>query len=147
MLRTDGLDLMVFPTTQGVLYASPQSVDVRGRVHPDRIEWPFLDDQRCARMLRDGVRRIAEIAEDRLAVDLDVADDAAVDAYVRANHRAFLHGCGTCALGDVVDPELRVDGVDGLRVCDTSIIPTVPRANPALTMFAVAHAAATRLGG
>lgn len=146
MLRTNDLDLMVFPTTGGVLYASPQSVDARGSVDADlRITWPFLDDERCRRELREGVRLIAELAEERLALDVDLTDDAAVDAYVRAEHRAFLHGCGTCALGDVVDADLRVQGTEGLRVCDTSVLPTVPRANPALTMFAVAHRAATLL--
>jgi choline dehydrogenase len=149
MLRTNDLHLMVFPTTGGVLYASPQSVDARGRVDVDgddvRITWPFLDDGRCRRELRDGVRLIAELAGDRFGLDLDLADDAAVDAYVRAEHRAFLHGCGTCAMGAVVDEELRVDGVEGLRVCDTSVIPEVPRANPNLTILAVADRAATLL--
>jgi choline dehydrogenase len=146
MLRTNGLDLMVFPTTGGVLYASPQSVDARGAVHEGvRIDWPFLDDERCRRELREGVRIIREIAADRWLLDLDVSDDAAVDAYVRAEHRAFLHGCGTCALGAVVDPELRVVDHDGLRVCDTSVIPTVPRANPNLTVLAVASKAAELL--
>ena len=150
MLRTNGLDLMVFPTTGGVLYASPQSVDARGSVTPleggdVRIEWPFLDDTRCRRELREGVRLIAELAGDRLALDLDLTDDTAIDAYVRSEHRAFLHGCGTCAMGVVVDEELRVQGIDGLRVCDTSVMPEVPRANPNLTILAVADRAATLL--
>jgi choline dehydrogenase len=83
-----------------------------------------------------------EVADGRAMLDLDVTDDVAVDAYVRAEHRAFLHGCGTCAMGDVVDEELRVGGVDGLRVCDTSVLPEVPRANPNLTILAVADRAA-----
>ena len=150
MLRTEGLSSMVFPTTAGVLYASPQSVDARGRIVPlddgdVRIEWPFLDDERCRRELREGVRVIAELAGDRLALELDVADDSAVDAYVRESHRAFLHGCGTCAMGDVVDGDLRVAGVERLRVCDTSVMPTVPRANPNLTVLAVAHKGADAL--
>jgi choline dehydrogenase len=139
-------DLQLFPTTAGVLYAAPQSVDARGRVggdgHEVRIDWPFLDDPRCAAELRAGVRLAAEVADGRALLDLDLADDAAVDAYVRAEHRAFLHGCGTCAMGDVVDEELRVRGVDGLRVCDTSVLPEVPRANPNLTILAVADKAA-----
>jgi choline dehydrogenase len=145
-------DLQLFPTPYGVLYAAPQSVDRRGRVVPTgdggvRIEWPFLDDDRCAGELRAGVRLAAEVAEGRIALEIDLADDAAVDAYVREAHRAFLHGCGTCAMGDVVDADLRVQGVDGLRVCDTSVIPVVPRANPNLTVLAVADRAATLLSG
>jgi choline dehydrogenase len=140
-------DLQLFPTTYGVLWASPQSVDARGRVggdgHEIRIDWPFVDDPRCAAELRAGVRLAVELADGRAELDLDVTDDDAVDAYVRAEHRAFLHGCGTCALGDVVDEELRVRGVDALRVCDTSVLPEVPRANPNLTILAVADRAAT----
>jgi choline dehydrogenase len=139
-------DLQLFPTTYGVLYAAPQSVDARGRVvtdgHDIRIEWPFLEDPRCAAELREGVRLAVEVADGRVELDLDVTDDAAVDAYVRAEHRAFLHGCGTCAMGDVVDADLGVRGVDRLRVCDTSVLPEVPRANPNLTILAVADRAA-----
>jgi choline dehydrogenase len=139
-------DLQLFPTTSGVLYAAPQSVDARGRVggdgHEVRIDWPFVDDPRCAAELREGVRLAVELADGRAELPVDVGDDAAVDAYVRSEHRAFLHGCGTCAMGDVVDEELRVRGVEGLRVCDTSVLPEVPRANPNLTILAVADRAA-----
>ena len=50
-----------------------------------------------------------------------------------------------CALGTVVDEHLRVHGIAGLRVCDTSVIPVVPRANPGLTILAVASRAAELL--
>ncbi|MFY9587668.1 MAG: GMC oxidoreductase [Actinomycetota bacterium] len=39
------------------------------------------------------------------------------------------HPAGTCAIGPVVDPHLRVHGFDGLRVCDASVMPDIPRAN------------------
>jgi choline dehydrogenase len=39
------------------------------------------------------------------------------------------HPTSTCAIGSVVDPELRVYGVEGLRVCDASVMPTITRAN------------------
>ena len=144
------------PTFLPSLYLSPQEVGTRGRVSladdgDVRIDWPFLDDPATIAELRAGVRLAAELVVDGalakllsgLHVDLDLADAAAIDAFVRANHQAFLHGSGTCALGDVVDEQLRVRGVDGLRVCDTSVFPTVPRANPNLTVMAVAHRAAT----
>ncbi|MCU1487822.1 MAG: alkJ, partial [Actinomycetia bacterium] len=140
-------DLQLFPTSYGILYAAPQSVDARGRVagdgHEVRIDWPFLEDARCAAELREGVRLAVELADGRADLAFDVSDDEAVDAYVREEHRAFLHGCGTCAMGSVVDEELRVRGVEGLRVCDTSVLPEVPRANPNLTILAVADRAAT----
>jgi len=64
-----------------------------------------------------------------------VAEDDAVDAWVRANVESAYHPCGTCRMGAaddplaVVDPELRVIGIDGLRVVDSSVFPTIPNGN------------------
>jgi len=59
----------------------------------------------------------------------------------------MFHVAGTCAMGSpdnpdaVVDPECRVYGVQGLRVIDASIMPTVPRANTNLSTLMVAERA------
>ncbi|MBL8552466.1 MAG: GMC family oxidoreductase N-terminal domain-containing protein [Hyphomonadaceae bacterium] len=59
--------------------------------------------------------------------------DAELEAYIRANLVVSHHPVGTCAMGpdasSVVDPQLRVRGVEALRVCDASIMPTVPGGN------------------
>lgn len=60
------------------------------------------------------------------------------------------HPCGTCAMmqaeyGGVVDGELRVRGVEGLRVCDASIFPIIPRGNILTTVYAVAERGAEML--
>jgi choline dehydrogenase-like flavoprotein len=61
-----------------------------------------------------------------------VNDDRALEAEIRQNGGTVSHHCGTCAIGradrSVVDSELRVRGVDGLRVVDTSVIPIIPNA-------------------
>ena len=53
------------------------------------------------------------------------------------------HICGTARMGvgddAVVDPDCRVKGVDGLRVIDASVFPSVPRANTHLMVLAVAE--------
>jgi choline dehydrogenase len=54
-------------------------------------------------------------------------DDDRLAQTVRDLASTMFHPVGTCRLGDVVDPELRVRGVDGLRVVDASVIPTLPR--------------------
>ena len=51
----------------------------------------------------------------------------------------YFHPAGTCALGEVVDPDGRVLGIDGLIVADASIMPTIPRANTNLTTAAIAE--------
>jgi choline dehydrogenase len=61
--------------------------------------------------------------------DMDVRD------FVRAAALSYAHPVGTCRMGTdagaVVDPELRVHGVDGLRVADASIMPVIPSGNTA----------------
>lgn len=61
----------------------------------------------------------------------DGDDDAALEAYVRAHAETLFHPTGTCRMGadedSVVDPGLRVRGVDGLRVADASILPEIIR--------------------
>jgi choline dehydrogenase len=60
-------------------------------------------------------------------------DDAAWDAQIRNCSQVSYHAAGTCRMGgngdSVVDPRLRVRGVDGLRVADCSIMPIMPSAN------------------
>jgi choline dehydrogenase-like flavoprotein len=54
-------------------------------------------------------------------------------AFVRRSCSSYLHPVGTCAMGSgeeaVVDAELRVRGVEGLRIADASVMPTIPSAN------------------
>lgn len=62
-----------------------------------------------------------------------VQSDEAIDAHIRATAGTTQHPVGTCAMGAganaVVDPELRVLGVEGLRVVDASVMPDVPGGN------------------
>lgn len=62
----------------------------------------------------------------------------------------YVHAAGTCAMGDpaspmtVVGPDAKVVGVSGLRVCDASVMPTLPRANTHVPVMMVAEAVADR---
>jgi len=64
-----------------------------------------------------------------VAPGADVTSDAALEAYIRNVCGTVFHPIGTCKMGTdsmaVVDPELQVHGVEGLRVVDASIMPTV----------------------
>ncbi|WP_344144922.1 GMC oxidoreductase, partial [Streptomonospora arabica] len=65
----------------------------------------------------------------------------------RAAHTVY-HPAGTCRMGAaedaaaVVDPELRVRGLSGLRVADASVFPTMPSPNPMVTVLTVGERAA-----
>lgn len=57
------------------------------------------------------------------------------------------HPTSTCAMGAVVDPELRVYGVERLRVVDASVMPTITRANTYATTIMIAEKGADLIRG
>jgi len=68
--------------------------------------------------------------------------DEALRAHIAATTFEIYHPVGTCAIGSVVDPELRVEGLEALRVVDASVMPTVPRGNTNAPTIAIAERAA-----
>ncbi len=105
------------------------------------IDPNFLDDERDIACLRAGVRLSHRIVDappmqafgptDRHPVDLD--DDAALDALIRSRADTVYHPVGTCRMGSdeqaVVDPTLRLKGLDGLWVADASVMPKIVSGN------------------
>ena len=76
---------------------------------------------------------LAEWTDRELYPGPEVRTRAQLRDYVRRVTASYHHQVGTCRMGcdeeAVVDPELRVHGVDGLRVADASVMPAVPRGN------------------
>ena len=105
------------------------------------IDPNFLDDERDMACLRAGVRLSHRIAEapplqafgprDRHPIDLN--DDAALDTLIRARADTVYHPVGTCRMGSdadaVVDPTLRLNGLEGLWVADASVMPKLVSGN------------------
>ena len=105
------------------------------------IDPNFLDDDRDIAALREGVRLSHRIADapplqvygptDRHPVDLN--DDAALDEMIRNRADTVYHPVGTCRMGAddgaVVDPQLKVRGLEGLWIADASVMPKIVSGN------------------
>jgi 5-(hydroxymethyl)furfural/furfural oxidase len=88
----------------------------------------------------------------RISPGLDIhammTDDRAIEAWVREKVYGGWHASGTCRMGAkddpmaVLDPLCRVRGIDGLRVVDASIMPTIPTANTNIPTIMIAEKAA-----
>jgi choline dehydrogenase len=90
------------------------------------------------------------LAEERTpGIAMDSDDE--LDAYIRASCYCAQHPTSTCAMGmgarSVVDEQLRVIGVEGLRVADASVMPTVPGGNTNLPTIMIGEKAADLIRG
>lgn len=94
---------------------------------------------KLAKQLGEAMPKEFDVREIEPGADAD-SDDGLLD-YIRANADTAFHFCGSARMGNddmaVVDPQLRVRGVDKLRVIDASVMPTVSSGNinPAVLMI------------
>ncbi|KAI0543189.1 GMC oxidoreductase [Xylaria digitata] len=79
-----------------------------------------------------------------LSVD---ASDEYLDKRVQAQGISTFHGAGTCSMGKVVDPDLRVKGVQNLRIADASVFPISIGAHIQAAVYALAEQAAVIISG
>jgi choline dehydrogenase-like flavoprotein len=142
----------------------PQSRGMVAVTTPDPTAKPFIvhayyTDPEDVRSGVAGMRMVMDFARQaplsRYAQTPNVApasdDDAELERHMRATCQTIYHPVGTCRMGaedtSVVDPELRVRGVEGLRVVDASVMPSVPRGNTNAPTIAVAERAADLIRG
>lgn len=132
------------------LHISPMRPKSRGRLtlrssdprdHPI-IHTGYYGEEQDLRLTREAVKVSREIVAQRafdqlrgaeIAPGADIRSDHAIDTYIRATTETAYHPCGTARMGSgnlaVVDHVGRVHGVDGLRVVDASILPTIVSGN------------------
>jgi len=120
------------------------------------IDFNFLADARDMDVLVKGfetARRIlgaasfAPLASQEIVPGSAVQQRADIEAHIRRTLVTVHHPCGTCRIGDVVDDQLRVKGVQGLRVVDASVIPTVISGNSNIPVNAIAERGADLIRG
>lgn len=104
--------------------------------------------------MQSGIESMCEIAEQSALkqhierkLDCDAfSGQASLKKWIRERAETIYHPVGTCRMGKdneaVVDPQLRVRGIDNLRVIDASILPTVISGNTNLPIMAMAEKAA-----
>ncbi|MBW4629635.1 MAG: GMC family oxidoreductase N-terminal domain-containing protein [Brasilonema octagenarum HA4186-MV1] len=122
---------------------------------PPVIRMNYLQSEADVQKLIAGIRLMRQLfgsgAFDQfggkeIAPGAGVQSDAALEAYIRETCNTGHHQTGTCKMGTdpmaVVDPELRVHGVKGLRVADASIMPTLVRGNTNAPIIMIGEKAA-----
>jgi choline dehydrogenase len=150
--------LTVAPTLVNV--ASRGHIRLRStdpRWHPE-IDPAYYDDQADLDAMVAGARRLIETVRsgplarfvDRPFMPMSAAPgESELVEHIRTLSQTLYHPVGTCAMGTgeqaVVDPELRVRGIDGLRVADASVMPMVPRGNTNAPTIMVGEKAADLL--
>jgi choline dehydrogenase len=96
-----------------------------------------------------GAPALREWNDGELTPGAGATSDDALREFVRANVHTIYHPVGTCRMGTdagaVVDPALRLHGVDGLRVIDASVMPTIPRGHTMAATVMIAEKAADLL--
>jgi choline dehydrogenase-like flavoprotein len=133
-------------------------VKLRSRVPSSkpRILHNYLDTDEDRTTLIAGVRRCLELAGHPALKEVttgaygapaDPDDDASVLAHIQRNSTTLFHPVATCAMGLVVDAQLRVLGVEGLRVVDASVMPTLVRGNTNAPTIMIAERAADLIRG
>ncbi len=123
---------------------------------PVRIMYNFLSAPEDLPRLRDGVKRARDVATQapldpyrgqELTPGPDVKTDDEIDAWLRRALLTAHHPAGSCAIGRVVDPELRVLGVEGLRVVDAAAMPDMVSAHINACVLMMAEKASDMIRG
>jgi choline dehydrogenase-like flavoprotein len=125
-----------------------------------RIEQNFLGDARDLPILRSGLRLLREVAAQpalnrfrgrEIGPGESVNSDDDLDGYIRNAGATAHHPCGTCRMGGdkdaVVDANLRLHGIDGLRVADASVMPDLVGGNINAAVIMIAEKAADLIPG
>ena len=131
------------------------------RIHGDALELQpnLLQEQSDVVALMRGVETCMDLAATPAYAALSAGpaaparrlDQAELEAFVRETCSTFFHPCGSCRMGldelAVVDPELRVRGVQGLHVADASVMPQIPSCNTQAPVIMIAERAADLIRG
>ena len=144
--------VLLHPESRGRIELASPDPQVPARIHQN-----FLATEKDWATLRAGVRLVREIGNQpalasftsgEIAPGTDCRSDAEIEAHIRATAITVHHPLGTCRMGRpndpmaVVDPELRVLGIDALRIVDASVMPDLVGGNINAPVIMIAEKAA-----
>jgi choline dehydrogenase len=152
-----------FTARVGTLYPRSRGWVKLGSADPDaspRIQFnlfterPDMDDMiKAIRLTREiyNSGRQKDLIEDEIFPGKEVQTNADLEAVIRKTVLVRQHALGTCAMGvtssAVVDPELKVRGIEGLRVVDASVMPEEPGGNTNIPTIMIAEKASVMIRG
>jgi choline dehydrogenase-like flavoprotein len=140
------------PSTRGRIELASRDPAAKPLLHPE-----FLEDRRDVETLMRAMREARRIASmpalagrsgEELLPGPAIDDDAALENFIRERVATTYHPVGTCKMGPaadpmaVVDPQLRVHGLQGLRVADASIMPNLIGGNTSAPSMMIGERAA-----
>ena len=138
--------------TRGSIELASGDPAARPVLRPNFLEDP-ADVQTLMRAMREarriiGMPALARLSGAEISPGAAIADDAALERFIRANVATTYHPAGTCRMGPpgdplaVVDGRLRVHGIERLRVADASIMPNLVGGNTAAPSMMIGERAA-----
>ena len=145
------------PTSRGNVRLRSRNVS-----DPLRIDPNYMATEEDWRVMREAMRLGIEFSQQPALSKYNYREDTpgthirggkAMDEFIREDAASAYHPCGTCKMGSdddpmaVVDSELRVRGVDNLRVIDASVFPSLPSANTNAATIMLAEKASELLLG
>jgi choline dehydrogenase-like flavoprotein len=147
------------PKSRGRLYLTSADPSVK-----PALDFRYFtdEDDYDGRTLVDGIRLAREIAKTEplagwlkreVAPGPQITGDEELGEYARRAAHTVYHPAGTCRMGAaddelaVVDPELRIRGLEGIRIADASVFPAMTAVNPMVGVLMVGEKAAELLGG
>ena len=161
-------DLAPLPCESFQVHISPMRPVSRGQIRlrgadpaaPPIIETNYLAEEEDRRVAREAIKRTREIFAQpafdayrgrEISPGADVQSDDEIDTFLRGAADTEYHPCGSAKMGTddaaVVDPSLRLRGMEGLRVIDASVMPTIVSANLNAAVITIAEKAADMILG
>lgn len=150
--------MLTLPTSRGTVALASSSPDDKPLIEPN-----YFATSMDRAVLVHGARRLLQCLTGTTAgqdfVEAEVApipgmnpltlesSTEEIENRIRAVGSPHFHPAGTCALGSVLDTELRVKGVHGLRVADASVFPAPVGGHPQATLYALAERPAAMIAG